>query len=189
MSPRYPNRPVTKSQLRRFVESEQKKNRDALGFLPRQAIEVYTDHGQIIPATCNGQLVSYCVFFDGQPGTRPKRDPYDLRIYQLCTDYDARRLQHATQLVNRLYDHATANRFRRIRLWCADDLPANDFWQTLGFVHHGTRKGGNKRDRIHNLWILQLPAKLWTPRGENLVRPVHKLYTEHQTEPSPFRPR
>ena len=187
MSPRFPNRPVTQTQLRKFVESEQNKNRDALGFLPREAIATYTQHGQIIPATENGQLVSYCVFFDGQPGTRPRRDPYTVRIYQLCTDYDARRLQHATQLVNRLYDHATANRFERIRLWCADDLPANVFWRTLGFEFKGTRLGGAKRDRQHNLWILPLPPKLWTPKGANVVRPVAKLYTAHQTQPSPFR--
>jgi GNAT superfamily N-acetyltransferase len=183
------SRPVQKRLLTQFVIDQQNRNRESLGFLPGEAIRTYADRGAIIPATANGELVSYGIFFDGQPGCRPRVDPYDLRIYQLLTDYDARRLQHATRIVNLLYDHARQHSFRRMRLWCADDLPANVFWATLGFNCQDTRTGGFKRHRIHNLWVLDIPAIGTTKPFEILDRPVANPGKTHNVEPSTFRPK
>ena len=185
--PTSPRTPKGQHQLAAFVLSEQNRNRESLGFLPRQAIETYAEHRQIIPATVRGQLVSYCILFDGQPGQRPQRDPYDLRVYQLCTDFNARRLTHATGLINRVYEHAIATGFRRIRLYCANDLPANDFWSTLGFELGGTRLGGNKRDRVHNLWILNLPPNVDPHPGDSQTTTCLTTPTRPEPVPSPFR--
>jgi ribosomal protein S18 acetylase RimI-like enzyme len=185
--PESPRTAKAQARLAAFVESEQKKNRESLGFLPRQAIATYAEHRQIIPATANGQLVSYCILFDGQPGARPKRDPYDLRIYQLCTDFDARRLAHATHLMNQVYEHAIATGFRRIRLFCADDLPANDFWNTIGFTTNETRPGGWNRQRVHNLWVLNLPTQLDPDSGDSPAGTFLSTPTRPELVPCPFR--
>lgn len=134
----------------------QRQHTDELGFLPELAIRQYAERRQILLAHENDQPCAYVLYYDGRKGNRPRLDPLTLRIHQLCTQYDARRLAHATHLINRIYDIATTGRFTRIRAWVANDIPANDFWHAVGFTLHGTRQGGRRRNRLHNLWILNL---------------------------------
>lgn len=144
------------AELAKFARHMQRSNTDSIGFLTNEALTVYADRGNILPAIENNQLVSFCLFFDGPAGKRPRNDPFDLRIFQMCTDFDARRLQHATRLLNQVIDFGQANGYDRIRLWCAQDLDANDFWSTCGFNKVGERLGGNRRSRVHNLWHLPI---------------------------------
>lgn len=60
--------------------------------------------------------------------------------------------------------YAVVERARRggasaIRLRCADDLPANQFWQSLGFQIVGIESGGAKRNRtiVKMVFPLLLP--------------------------------
>jgi GNAT superfamily N-acetyltransferase len=146
----------TPTELAKFARHMQRTNTDSIGFLTDEALREYGNRGNIIPAIENDQLVSFCLFFDGPAGKRPRNDPNDLRIFQMCTDYDARRLKHATRLLNKVIDFGHANGYHRIRLWCAQDLAANDFWSTCGFTKVGERLGGNRRNRYHNLWHLPI---------------------------------
>jgi hypothetical protein len=36
--------------------------------------------------------------------------------------------------------------------WCAQDLPANHFWESLGFVPIAFRGGSGKKKRVHIFW-------------------------------------
>lgn len=147
----------TPATLARYAVAQQRKHREELGFLPRLAITEYADRGQIIPALENGELAAYVLFYDGRNGNRPVRHPNTLHIHQICTQYDARRLQNATHLINRLLDRAIENRFTEITAWVATDIPANQFWRDVGFTHIASRLGGEKRNRIHNLWRMEVP--------------------------------
>lgn len=146
----------TPAELAKYAEALQQKNTESIGFLSRTALQTYAERGNIMPAVENGQLVAFSLFYDGTNPNRPTIDPGDLRIYQHCVQYDARLLYIATGLLNRIIDHATRNDFHRVRLWCRDTLPANDFWATCGFVKRGTRLGGHKRQAVQNLWVLTL---------------------------------
>ncbi|MCK4661121.1 MAG: hypothetical protein KAV82_16495 [Phycisphaerae bacterium] len=144
------------TQLAKYAESLQRRNTESIGFLSRTALQTYARRGNIMPCTLNGDLVAFSLFYDGTTPNRPRVDPYDLRIYQHCVQYDARLLYVATRLLNNILDHALRNDFHRIRLWCRDTLPANDFWRTCGFTLEGTRLGGHKRQAVQNLWVLKL---------------------------------
>ena len=139
-----------------YVVAQQTRHREQLGFLPRIAIAEYADRRQILPAVQNDELAAYALFYDGRNGHRPRRNPFTLHVHQICTQYDARRLYHATALINRLIDRANINNFREITAWVANDIPANDFWEAIGFKHVATRLGGAKRNRVHNLWRLPI---------------------------------
>ena len=145
-----------------YAIAQQRKHSDELGFLTRQAIEQYAARGQLILSHENADPASYAIFFTGRNGNRPRLDPYTLRIHQICTQYDARRITHATQLVTRVVDVANARGFHAIRAWVADDIPANQFWKAIGFEIVATRRGGRRRKRTHNLWLLHLQPTLFT---------------------------
>lgn len=144
----------TPAALVRYVVHQQSLNRDELGFLPTLAITEYAERRQILPAVDNGDLAAYALFYDGRNGNPPKRNPGRLHVHQICTAHDTRRIYHATHLINALIERAQQRKFNEIAAWVADDIPANAFWQALGFKHIATRLGGQKRNRLHNLWLL-----------------------------------
>lgn len=142
--------------LQKYVEKMQRLHNEELGFLPSCAIREYVERDQVLPATENGELCSYALYFDGRNGKRPRLHPSTLKIHQICTQYDARFLHHATTLINRILAVATDKNFRTIQAWVATDIDANDFWSAVGFTCVAQRIGGKKRGRIHNLWELTL---------------------------------
>ena len=156
------NPAISTAQAVAYAVAQQKRHSDELGFLPRQSIEQYAARGQLIISHENEDPASYAIYFTGRNGNRPRVDPYTLRIHQICTQYDARRITHATRLINRIMDVGYAQQFHSIRAWVADDIPANDFWKAVGFTIVGTRKGGRRRNRRHNLWTFDLMPTLFT---------------------------
>lgn len=124
------------------------KNYEAVGFLPLPRLEEYAQRGQILLQTENDDPCGYLAFGNGWP---------TLKVYQCCIQYDARRLEHATALVNRLVVIGRQRGCTAISLWCADDLDANAFWKASGFHFGGQRDVGNRRGRKHNKWVLWIP--------------------------------
>lgn len=148
-----------------YVVDLQNKHRRQLGFLSTGALSQYLARRQIIIAHENNDPCGY-LLFGGYHHDRPRSDPDTLKIIQACIQFDARRIRHATALVNHAIDHALARGIQSIGLWCASDLEANQFWAACGFQSDGTRKGGNRtvRNRTHIHWRLDLPV------------PVRQLY-------------
>jgi ribosomal protein S18 acetylase RimI-like enzyme len=131
----------------RYADDLARKNSEALSFIPTPRIEQYARDGQLWIATENDEPCGFLIFGNGWPQTR---------IYQACIQYDARRREHGMALVSTLADKARAMGCTDIRLWCADDLDANEFWRAAGFEYCAARRGGRRRGRQHNLWALRL---------------------------------
>jgi hypothetical protein len=110
-------------------------------------LEQYAERRQVMIATENDEPCGFLVHGNGWP---------QMRIYQACIQYDARRREHGMALVAQLAEKARLSGCHDLRLWCADDLDSNDFWRAAGFEFVRQRTGGQRRGRLHNLWVLRL---------------------------------
>ncbi|HEY1187988.1 MAG TPA: GNAT family N-acetyltransferase [Gemmata sp.] len=145
-----------------FIDHLQRRYREQLGFLPRAALDEAVCAGRVWLALENGCPAGYLY----------ARDRYHGRaevgvIYQAALSYDARRRHVGTALVEG-WVAAHAAGVRQVVLWCARDIEANLFWESLGFAALGYRVGGSKRGRVHVLWVRATapdgPAgALWVP--------------------------
>lgn len=144
----------------RYADDLARKNSEALSFIPTPRIEQYARDGQLWVATENDEPCGFLIFGNSWP---------QVRIYQACVQYDARRREHGMALVAALADRARASGCTDIRLWCADDLESNVFWRDAGFEYCASRRGGRRRGRKHNLWALRLhvlPNLIYPPKSE-----------------------
>ncbi len=128
-----------------YIRDLMAKNYEAVGFLPVPRLEEYAARGQVLVQRENDEPCGYLAFGNGWPV---------LKVYQCCIQTDARRVAHATELVNRLIGIARDRNCMAISLWCADDLDSNGFWRAMGFQFGGQRDNGNRRGRKHNKWVL-----------------------------------
>lgn len=147
-----------------YVPHLQNLHRGSIGFLPTVALHEYEQRRQLWLARDNGQPCGYLAWGSFR-GDRPVRDPYTIKIIQACIDYDARNRDHGAQLVHDLERTAIRAGIQSISLWCASDLPANQFWAALGFDPVDTRIGGSAliRDRVHTRWVKTLPVIIRGP--------------------------
>lgn len=141
----------------RYVTDLARKHYEEIGFLPAPRLEEYRRSGQLWTADENGEPCGFLVWGNGWPV---------LRVYQVCIQYDAQRRLHGAALIGKLINKAEAEGYDRISCWVADDIPANDFWQAMGFVKMAERAGGKKRGRKHNAWVYWCKAPV---QGQLLV--------------------
>lgn len=127
-----------------YVVALTRKHYKEVGFLPKPRLEQYQRSGQLWTEDENGEPCGFLVWGRGWPV---------LRVYQVCIQYDAQRRMHGASLVGRLIRKAETEGYERISAWVADDIPANDFWASMGFRLHGQRAGGKARGRMHNAWV------------------------------------
>lgn len=146
-----------------FVDHLQKKYSHQLGFLPRQALEAKIVRGEVSLALENDEPAAYLLGNGKYLG-----DPHFGIIYQAAVSYDARRRLLGTALVQHFIDHMEPM-VRLIGLWCAQDIEANEFWNSCGFEAIAARHGSRRRGRVHIFWVGR------TPRGrhETLRYPRH----------------
>lgn len=124
----------------------------ALGWMPKMAYDQALDAGRIITVWRNADLVGFIVF-----GIRLR----ELKIFQTWVRKDARMIENGRALVHDLKKKATATQCVRLSLWCADDLPANQFWQRLGFTTKSWRWSPHRVRRRHNFWSMRLSNRLF----------------------------
>lgn len=134
-----------------FVRSLMKENSKALGFIPISAVRKACDENRLFIYSKNNERIGYLLF-------GPVRNGKNVTIWQICVDEKRRNMGFGKKLFDRLYKLALETGARGIRLRCADDLPANYFWKSIGFKLIGTVLSKNKRRKI-NIYYL----------------PVHKL--------------
>src|SRR4029450_1681532 len=79
-----------------------------------------------------------------------KRDELGV-IYQLCVAPGHQRGLIGATLVKSVFERA-AYGCRLFCCWCAQDLEANYFWESLGFVPLAFRAGNRARARVHIFW-------------------------------------
>jgi hypothetical protein len=126
-----------------------RSNRESVGGLPAPAVSERIGRGTLKLGELNGEPCGY-LLYDYRDGI--------LRIPQACIQYDARRRKYGVALVNELLaEYPGAD---EIRLRCAADLEANLFWRDMGFACVGTTKGGSRRGRRINSWVMWLTPRL-----------------------------
>jgi ribosomal protein S18 acetylase RimI-like enzyme len=134
-----------------YVIDLSKKHYEEIGFLPAPRLEQYRQSGQLWMAHENDELCGFMVWGRGWPV---------LRVYQVCIQYDAQRREHGIALVRRLIQKADQEGYEAISCFVADDIDANHFWQAAGFRLVGQRDNGNRRGRLHNHWVMNMPEPI-----------------------------
>ena len=152
-----------------FLDSLQKKHSKALGFMKTKQFEGYIAMGAVLiaesVASCqlpvaSGEPPSSLATDNSQLATPLGyviwRDRYKHRdelgvIFQLCVADGEQRKFVGAALVREVFARS-AYGCRLYCLWCAQDLAANHFWESLGFVPVAFRAGSDKKKRVHIFW-------------------------------------
>jgi len=129
-----------------FIDRLQKMHSKNLGFLRTKALEGKINAKQIVIAEESGVAVGYCIGQDQYF----KREDVGI-IYQLNVEPGKQRGFIGATLVKAMFDRA-AYGCRLFCCWCAQDIEANYFWESLGFVPLAFRAGSRKRSRVHIFW-------------------------------------
>ncbi|HEV2295602.1 MAG TPA: hypothetical protein VGR35_17265, partial [Tepidisphaeraceae bacterium] len=90
-----------------------------------------------------------------------KRDELGV-IYQLCVAPGDQRKLVGASLVKAVFERA-AYGCRLFCCWCAQDLDANYFWESLGFVPIAFRAGSTGKKRVHIFWQRRIVEGDGTP--------------------------
>src|SRR5687768_2891308 len=155
-----------------FIDELQKKHQKMLGWTPRKTIEGKIAAGHVLVAEGRTEdsglrTESNASSPDAQSsalspqhfvplGYAISQDRYMGRddcgvIYQLnVAPVEQRKLIGAT-LVKTIFERA-AYGCRLFCCWCAQDIAANYFWESLGFVPLAFRAGNRAKGRIHIFW-------------------------------------
>src|SRR4051812_32828159 len=129
-----------------FIDGLQKKHSKQLGFFPRAQMQGYLRNQWVLIAEENGRPIGYVASRDRYQ----KRDELGV-IYQLCVDPGAQRKLVGAALIQAMFERS-AYGCRLYCCWCAKDLEANYFWESLGFVPVAFRAGSSKKSRVHIFW-------------------------------------
>ncbi len=192
-------RPATPADVP-FMDSLQKENGKALGWFPTKQFEGYVEMGGVLvaeavsgrqsPVSSEGSALATgdCRLATARVGYVISKDRYSGRddvgaIYQLAVAADYRRSLVGASLVKEAFARA-AYGCRLFCCWCAQDLAANRFWESLGFVPVAFRTGSRGKKRTHILWERRVVAgddcSWWYPfqtkggaiREDRLVFPI-----------------
>src|SRR4030095_16137929 len=79
-----------------------------------------------------------------------KRDDVGI-IYQMNVVPAKQRSLIGATLIKAMFDRA-AYGCRLFCLWCAQDIEANYFWESIGFIPLAFRTGSRGKGRVHILW-------------------------------------
>lgn len=134
---------------RKYVAALADRHTKELGFLPMQTIHDLVDAGRVLLSQANDDPVGYLIH-----GAYRKR----FKIFQTCTQLDARRHTFASQTLATAIKQAQKNNVHVISLHCRIDLEANEFWKANGFHPAGERTRGSRTPRKQIRWERNLPA-------------------------------
>ncbi|MFG0328780.1 MAG: hypothetical protein ACF8PN_02670 [Phycisphaerales bacterium] len=130
-----------------FLDELQKMHSHMVGWFPKKQMESHIGEGNIIIAEDEARTpFGYCIAKDQYMS----RDDVGV-IFQLnVLPIEQRKLIGAT-LVRAVFDRA-AYGCRLFCCWCAQDIQANFFWESIGFVPLAFRTGSRGKQRIHIFW-------------------------------------
>jgi N-acetylglutamate synthase-like GNAT family acetyltransferase len=162
-----------------FIDRLQKQHAKQVGWMPTKQLEGKIKLGHVIVAEDGAQAVGYCIGNDQYF----KRDDVGI-IYQMNVVPDRRRSLIGATLVKAMFERA-AYGCRLFCCWCAQDIEANRFWESLGFVPLAFRAGSREKGRVHIFWQRRIRAgdtttPYWFPsqttsgsiREDRLVFPI-----------------
>ncbi len=129
-----------------FIDRLQDLHSKALGFMPRAQLEGKIKLGHVLIAEDEMRLpIGYCMSQDRYF----KRDDVGI-IYQMNVAPTAQRKLAGAMLLKAVFDRA-AYGCKLFCCWCAQDLGANYFWESLGFIPLAFRAGAGGK-RTHIFW-------------------------------------
>jgi len=120
---------------------------ECIGWLPRVAYDQADQAGRLFALRNNGDLVGIMLF---------GLNAHSIKCYQIWVRRDARLIEHGQALVEHAEKIGQKLHKQLLSLWCAEDLPANHFWKSLGFRWQTWRWGSAKQPRRHALWTRPL---------------------------------
>jgi GNAT superfamily N-acetyltransferase len=150
-----------------YILSLGKKEFKSIGFIPRMAYEgaingvkigkgwQITCNAKLFVITENGDPVGFCLSSFG----RPKANIRKGNITQICLQEDARLIKRGRALLHHVIKYGETLGVADWSCGCADDLISNFFWQSMGWVQVGQRKGKDFRtqratsERIINIYM------------------------------------
>ena len=130
-----------------FIDMLQKMHGHMVGWFPTKQLETNIEGEHIVIAEDTaGTPLGYCIAKDQYM----KRDDVGI-VYQLnVLPLRQRHLVGAT-LVKATFDRA-AYGCKLFCCWCAQDIQANFFWESIGFIPLAFRTGSRAKQRIHIFW-------------------------------------
>jgi N-acetylglutamate synthase-like GNAT family acetyltransferase len=163
-----------------FIDSLQKMHTKQVGWMPTQQLQGKIEAGHVIVAEeSSGEAVGYCIGHDRYF----KRDDVGI-IYQVNVAPGRQRGLIGAALVHAMFGRA-AYGCRLFCCWCAQDIEANHFWESLGFLPLAFRAGSREKGRLHIFWQRRIVAgdtatPYWFPaqtnagsiREDRLVLPI-----------------
>lgn len=130
-----------------FVDQLQKIHGNAVGFQFMAALEQHVSQGAILIAEDRTHCpMGYILAKDRYKG----QDHVGI-VYQLNVAPIKQRGFIGLALLREFFARS-AYGMRLCCCWCAQDLPANHFWEAAGFVPLAFRTGSRSKQRIHIFW-------------------------------------
>jgi ribosomal protein S18 acetylase RimI-like enzyme len=123
-------------------------NRDSLGYNPRKKFEEIVEQQRGLVATENDQVLGFVIY-------RHRKIDLQTTLSEICVQQDYRRQHIGTKLLNALLQDCQQRSRTFIQLKCPVDLPANGFYERLGFTLY-TIEDGKKRQL--KVWRLAVPS-------------------------------
>lgn len=133
----------------KYVISLSKTETQSIGFIPKMAYEAAITgiktgmrwsnvcNDKMWVCECNGDLVGFVLASFGRPSTTGKVG----KIAQICLQTDARLMDRGKILLKEVTEYGKKVGTYKWACGCADDLPSNLFWQTMGWQKVGDRLG------------------------------------------------
>ena len=133
----------------KYIVSLSKTENNCLGFIPKIAYEAAitgiktgkrwsdTCNDKLWVCECNNDLVGFVLASFGRVGSVWKIG----KIAQICLQTDARMMKRGQLLLDSVIDYGSKKGTLSFSCGCADDLPSNIFWQTMGWHKIGQRYG------------------------------------------------
>ncbi len=157
-----------------FIDSLQKQNSKQLGFMNRPTLEGKVKLGHVLVAVAatpaspirapddNTERGDAGVAATSPVGYLIGNDRYKHRdelgvIFQMCVAKNYRRSLVAANLLKTQFEQS-AYGCKLYCCWCAQDIEANRFWESMGFVPLAFRAGSEKKSRIHIFWQKRIRA-------------------------------
>lgn len=141
-------RPAKMDDLKYILSLSQKESK-SIGFIPKMAYEAaitgkktgkrWSDvcNDKMWVCECDGDLVGFVLASFGRAGIMIKMG----KIAQICIQTDARMMQRGRMLLDAAINYGKTIGTLRWSCGCADDLPSNIFWQTMGWIFVADRQG------------------------------------------------
>lgn len=134
-----------------YLHDLQRRWSKNLGYLHKLALSSLIDSDCAWKINENHQSAGYLLIYPQKLGI--------LKIVQVAIEPELLRTTLGTDLMETLIAAALNHNSTTIRLNSRQDLPANQFWPTLGFTHSATTRSKNKKYPYMFEWTKNLIIK------------------------------